>query len=520
MKRLPVKLLTELLTPDEIITAYHVKETHAVKFCPVGISLPDESRVSLQCYCGEEHFSEFRYTPHAFFAVRGWEMARDNLLKRPEFARALDVEWHPVSATFRSVRYVNGSPERFVAAMFDEMKRLADSSTIEIRYGRFDKPALPELPDYPRRYYIMPLEILAEKRNYGMMDELKTLQDSPAGDFSWKDIADAFVVLKPIQLAFIAGDEMNNHTPLDEELISACGDFDLKKVRELVEKGANIHAAGKYGDTAMEVMTYSYQDLEYENEDGDPRKAQENRDKFIEIAQYLLSLGYNINLAAYGESTCLGDAFFIKDLSIVKFLLDHGADPNIGSYIGEEGSGGLGETALGLTWGDYCTLDEGEDYYELELLLLRYGALPVVAGKRLTPEELDDWIEGQKEKSRWDDSICTGQSKFDDALINCAKNMLFYYMALIAQSGGNVNVRDARGRNLLRIVLEEAEFTERNRKYLKMNLAEMALMLLCGLKLKLSDAEIEQAKELCRVRGFQESFDAISAETEPFHLHP
>ena len=70
MKRLPVKLLIELISPDEIITAYHVKETHAVKFCPVGISLPDESRVSLQCYCGEEHFSELRYTPRASTTFR------------------------------------------------------------------------------------------------------------------------------------------------------------------------------------------------------------------------------------------------------------------------------------------------------------------------------------------------------------------------------------------------------------------------------------------------------------------
>ena len=35
MEKLPVKLLTELLTPDEIITANNVKDTHKVKFCPV-----------------------------------------------------------------------------------------------------------------------------------------------------------------------------------------------------------------------------------------------------------------------------------------------------------------------------------------------------------------------------------------------------------------------------------------------------------------------------------------------------
>ena len=84
-------------------------------------------------------------------------------------------------------------------------------------------------------------------------------------------------------------------------------------------------------------------------------------------------------------------------------------------------------------------------------------------------------------------------------------------MALIVQSGGNVNVRDLRGRNLLQLVLEEAEIHDSTQKCFQENLAEMALMLLCGLKLKLSDAESEQAKETCRARGYQEALDAISS---------
>ena len=241
MEKLPVKLLTDLLTPDEMIAAYNVKKTHDVQFCPIGISLRDESYVLMKLHSCDEEYSEFRYTPRAYFAVKVWETARDNLLKRPEFAGALGVEWYPVAASFRSVRFVNGDPEKFVTAMFDEMKRLADSHTIEIRYGRFDASALPVRPDYPRRYYVMPMELMMRKSGFGMNDELKPLQDSPAGDFTWSDIADAFVILKPIQLAFIAGYEMNRFTPLDKEFIDACGDFDLDKVKELVAEGRKLH---------------------------------------------------------------------------------------------------------------------------------------------------------------------------------------------------------------------------------------------------------------------------------------
>ena len=510
-QNLPVKLLTELISPEEIIVAEHVRETHRVQYCPIGVSLPEESDVALKYYCGAEQFSEFRYTPRAYFAVKVWETAKDDLLKRPEFAGALDIEWYPVAATFRSIRFANGGTERFIAAMFDEMRRIADSRMVDIRYGRFDMPALPSLPDYPRRYYIMPGKLLIEKRGYGMKDELNSLQNIPAGTFSWGDIEDAFVVLKPIQLAYIAGDEMNNHTPLDEEFICACGDFDIGKVKELVAKGANIHAAGQYGDTAMDTMMLCYYDFAEADENGCWHFDDKNRDNFIELAQYLLSLGYNINISGYAESTCLDHAPHIEDLEIVKFLLTHGANPNLGSFIGDYPSCWiLGRTVLAHTWDDLAC--ESNSWQEkLSTFLLRHGALPVPEGEPLPDGELKKLSEAWKAKGQWDDSLVVGLSDADAALIHCAKHIFFYQIALIAQNGGNADVRDPRGRNLLQIMLEDAGPTESNPKYFQVNLAEMALMLLCGLKLKLSDAEIERAKEICRSKGYTEALDAISS---------
>ena len=505
---LSVKLLTELISPEERTVAENVKKTHQVHYCPIGISLPKESDVALRYHCGDEKFSEFRYTPLAYFAVRVWETARDNLLKRPEFAGALDIEWYPVTATFRSVRFVNGGTERFTDAMFEEMKRIADSHTIDIRYGRFDAPAVPALPEYPRRYYIMPEKLLIDKGAYAMRDELEPLQDTSAGTFSWNDIEAAFVSLKPIQLAYIAGDEMNNHTPLDEEFFRACRDFDIAKVRELVARGANIHAAAEYGDTAMEIMMMAYFDLADVDEKEHCTFHDEDRKKFIELAQYLLSLGYNINISGYCGSTCLDDATLVDDLEIVKFLLDSGADPNIGSFIGDAGNI-WGTTVLARAWdmgafGDWVFTD-------LSNLLLRYGALPVTGEERPGEDELNTWIEKLKDEDRWDSTRCAGLSELDSMLVNCARNVFFYYMALIARHGGNIGVRDPLGRNLLQIMLEDAENTKFAPETFQEILAEMALMLLCGLKLKLSDAEIERAKETCRVRGYTEALDVITS---------
>ena len=258
-------------------------------------------------------------------------------------------------------------------------------------------------------------------------------------------------------------------------------------------------------------MMLSYYDFAEVDENEHCRFDDKKRDRFIELAQYLLSLGYNINLAGYAESTCLDFAPHIEDLEIVKFLLAHGANPNSGSFIGDYPSPWiLGRTVLGHTWDDLAC--EANSWQEiLSTFLLRHGALPIPEGEPFPEGQLQKLIGDWKAKDQWDDSLVAGLSDADAALIHCAKYLFFYQVALIAQNGGNIDVRDSRGRNLLQIVLEDAGPIKSSPKYYQKDWAEMALMLLCGLKLKLSDAEIERAKETCRVRGYTEALDAITS---------
>ena len=62
MNDLPVLRLTQLLTPEEIKTVQGVKATLEIGFCPIGVCIPDKSRISHQCHADEEHFGEERYT--------------------------------------------------------------------------------------------------------------------------------------------------------------------------------------------------------------------------------------------------------------------------------------------------------------------------------------------------------------------------------------------------------------------------------------------------------------------------
>ena len=529
MERLPVRLLTELITSDEILMAEGVRETHKVQFCPVGICLPYESEIAEKYHKGDENISEYRYTPRAWFSLKVWEAACKELLSQAQFAGVFDMEWYPVAATFNSIRFVNGYPEAFIKRMFETMERIADSGAIEVKYGRGDAPATKEQPDYPRRYYIMPPELLASKRNYGMNDELDSIQGKAAVKMSWKDIKDAFVVLKPIQLAFIAGDKMNRHTQLDDEFIDACSRLDFDKVRGLVERGANIHAAGEYCETALSEMTYYYEDSTTEGQDGSTIEDDRNYDKYIKIAKYLLSLGYNINLAGYSESTPLYNTKYGQYLRIARFLLENGADPNEPSYIGDEY--GLGKMVLEAVWDSihdnewdstYDYAKENEDLGKLAKILLSWGALPIPRDEKYGEDELDYWIEKRKEKGDWDTSHCENLNKFDKALVNCARGLWFYKLALLAQNGGNIDLRDGLGRNLLQIALDDAhpdkpDSKERMASFLD-NLVEMTLMLLCGLKLQLSEDELERAKQTCRDKGYAGVLEAIESVENNRHL--
>ena len=513
MNTLPVKLLTDIISRDEIIEAQAVNCTHGVGFCPLGVCLPDESDIFLNISNLDEHeqYSEYHYTPRAYFAIKVWETAFETLLAMPEYSHMLDIEWRPISASFQSIHFVNGFPEAFINRLLKEMEHLANSNAINITYGRFDTPPLPSLPECPCRIYIMPIEVLKEKRNDLIMgDELDCLQGKAPQRLSWNDIKSTFVTLKPIQLSFIAGYKMNLHTQLGDDFINACAHFDIDKVKQLVRQGANIHAVTQFGGTAMEFMAFNYYNACTDvDENGYCISDDRTHDKFIELAKYLLSLGYNINFTGYNGCTALYVAVDIDNPDIAEFLLDNGADPNINSYISNEPD--LEETALSYAWSQF-TIYKKKQFNIVAKLLLRHGALPISRDNIFSEKEVDIWIDEEKTQRIWDTQLVKGCSQYDAALIHCSKYMYFDDLVRFAQSGGDINTRDAHGRNLLQIVLEDAvQESNEDIKEFHDNIADLSLMLICGLKLKLSQTEFEQAKSTCKLKGYIDALEAIES---------
>lgn len=492
MNDMPVLLLTELLSSDDRLIANDVRQTHLSGHCPVAIRLPRESRIIRSC-CGEgKTRCDVYYSPRAYFAVKVCEMARGRLLAQPEFAHALDIEWTPVAASFNTIRFVNGYPERFIGLMFEEMERLANSGTLEIRYGSFDALLSPDRAHALCHYHIVPSEMVPVSYTGGVSDLPDDMRGRLVEGMSWQDIRDAVVMLSPLQLAFMDGEPMNRHTPLDIELICACEHFDFAQVRNLVDRGANVHAANSYGDTALTAMTLALDD---EYMDGRWRV-----DDYVQIADYLLSQGYNPNLAGYEACTALYATVYHPYLDIADFLLARGADPNAPSYLGDEWST-TGETVLAKVWLEKSIYPES-DYGKLARLLLRHGALPVTPDDRLDEE---GWLHEQSTENP------EGQKPvpYQDALLHSVRSLDFFGLVRLVNAGCDREFRDGRGRNLLQIVLEEVSVGTAKAKFLQKLLEEMCLLLLCGLGLNLSSEELEKARRTCAERGYVEALQEL-----------
>ena len=119
------------------------------------------------------------------------------------------------------------------------------------------------------------------------------------------------------------------------------------------------------------------------------------------------------------------------------------------------------------------------------------------------------------EDGEWDSSNCENMSIIDKAIIHSAHGLWLYHLVLLSQSGGNINLRDNLGRNLLQIALEDAQpNAQMGVETLQNQLVEMTLMLLCGLKLHLSDEEMELAKQTCGRKGYAKVLEAIKSVTE------
>lgn len=178
-------------------------------------------------------------------------------------------------------------------------------------------------------------------------------------------------------------------TPVDAALIEACREVDFEAVKRAVENGADVNFVSAENDNFTPIM------ILFENSpDKTGKDFRKEIDKILQIAQYLLDHGADINhvakkkialhdsngkLTGKFEEECwsaVSHCAMFAPLEIMRFVFTHGADPNL---IDSDR-----ETALDQVDFDLLTYDSTEECSEesrpCEMavrrnILLEHGAL-------------------------------------------------------------------------------------------------------------------------------------------------
>lgn len=160
--------------------------------------------------------------------------------------------------------------------------------------------------------------------------------------YKWDDIKDFFCQLTINQMRLVLHDSLHNHTPLDDELLKACYDWDKAKIVDCLNRGANINCLDKNGESVLQQAVEFFSDHginwseELTREERLQRK-KENLEKCIDVVDLLLENGADINLFGYEGAPPIFCAYRENSAAMVEYLLDEGADPNVNCYLMDDG---------------------------------------------------------------------------------------------------------------------------------------------------------------------------------------
>lgn len=127
---------------------------------------------------------------------------------------------------------------------------------------------------------------------------------------------------------------------LDRELTKYSNKGNINKVKELVERGANVNAQNDYGYSPMfyasrqnklNIVKYLVENgaiVDIENRFGETPLMVASVNGNLEVVKYLIQSGANINKIGAG-TTSLGYASRYGHLDVVKYLVENGADINL-----------------------------------------------------------------------------------------------------------------------------------------------------------------------------------------------
>ena len=491
----------EWLGWKDMQTCRDVFQTNDSGYWPVAVCLPKESCVFNYGRNDQPDKQTRRrvYTARAYYAVRLWEEARRHCVERGIDADA-EAVWFNAAPTHRLVRYGNqrwDKWDRFVSAMYDELERIADSGELSVHSGRNVPPPGADATNAKIRDYVVPNN--SDRNMWDWRDEdLEAIpMDGLPVSFSWKEICRDFVRLTPAQVSFLHAEQMARFEDKDEALFKACYALDVPAMETAIQAGANVFACNQYGDTAVSLISEGIMEAEIED---NLKKRETGLQNGRQAFQCIVEHGGSIDFAGVGGNCPIYDTGHGYP-QLLEILLDLGADSNTPSWF-EPGESI--ETALQHTGTDsYIHGDEDGTFARVERMLYRAGGMYCGFWNLDNRNDLDN-LEAT-------DSAVPQELFPDDMpirdrrLVQAVRRGWEYHATLAVRWGADPTLRDERGRNLVRIFLEDYEtYRQEDSETTPAFVANFTLFLLRGIRVPANESELRTCLDICRSRGYEE----------------
>jgi hypothetical protein len=277
------------------------------------------------------------------YAIQVWMKA---VLISADYPNPLFYYWwlnyEDNDTSFRDIKYYNfygqATPGEMVEGFWKLLKNIADSRSISVHEGLLYTNKMERLISKPTINFCVVLDIDDAKDACKKVDDVFNYPyDLTPKTYTWEQIKDLFVQLNLHQLSLTDIEQLHRNTEIDEMLFCACDHLDIEGVKTSVRMGANVNAIDKIGESALGHAISDFtqngilMDKEYTDEERQTIE-RSNYKKCVEIVDYLLSLGADIDLYGVDGMQPITHAYYAHSIEMIKHLLEKGSNPNYNSF--------------------------------------------------------------------------------------------------------------------------------------------------------------------------------------------
>ena len=339
----------DLYSFEDYKAAYEARATFNCGLSPICLSAPDQHySIHTKAISDDKASSacmNFR-TLKLEYAIQVWLKAA--LISSYNPGPLLFYWWlhyEDNDTAFREVKYCKNwwgaTPEAMNEGFWNLLKEIANSGNIKVSEGYKCRNNTVKYVRNPSIEYDIILDREEVRNAYEDFDVYNHDYKSDKVSYSWEEIKPFFTQLTLKQLSLIDEKLVHKHGSADDILFKACDALDIDAVKTAIRMGADVNSLDESGKSALQHAVEYFtehgilMDKEYSDEEREQIE-KENYNKCVEIVDYLLKLGADIDLFGTDGMQPISCAYYAHSIDMIKHLLEKGSNPNYNSYRSDD----------------------------------------------------------------------------------------------------------------------------------------------------------------------------------------